>query len=317
MNRIDRISAILIQLQSKRIVTAKEIADRFEISLRTVYRDIRTLEEAGVPIGAEAGLGYYIMEGYRLPPILFTKDEAASLIMGEKFIEKMTDTQTKDSFKSALFKVKSVLKNSDKDFLESVSNSIHIQHSGTLQPSEDLAALKEVQNSIASSTLIELTYHSKYNDTVSKRIVEPIGLLYYFSNWHLIGYCTLRKDYRDFRSDRIQNISILNQRFNPQERITLQEYIKTSHDKVNLNPTTIRIKNEYSSIVASSKYYFGFQDETEVGDEIEMNFYVANMEYFARWLISFTNAVTVIKPPSLKDEIHTLLQELTTHFSHT
>ncbi len=317
MNRIDRISAILIQLQSKRIVTAKEIADRFEISIRTVYRDIRTLEEAGVPIGAEAGLGYYIMEGYRLPPILFTKDEAASLIMGEKFIEKMTDTQTKDSFKSALFKVKSVLKNSDKDFLESVSNSIHIQHSGTLQPSEDLAALKEVQNSIANSALIELTYHSKYNDTVSKRIIEPIGLLYYFSNWHLIGYCTLRKDYRDFRSDRIKNISILDKRFNSQERITLQEYIKKSRDTVNLNPAIIRIKNEYRSTIASSKYYFGFQTETEIGDETEMHFYVASMEFFARWLISFTNAVTVIKPPSLKDEIHTLLQELTTHFSPT
>ncbi len=76
MNRIDRVTAILIQLQSKKIVRAQEIAERFSISLRTVYRDIKTLEEAGIPIAGEAGVGYSIMEGYRLPQVMFTKEEA-------------------------------------------------------------------------------------------------------------------------------------------------------------------------------------------------------------------------------------------------
>ena len=84
MNRIDRITAILIQLQSKKIVTAKEIAQRFNKSLRTVYRDIRTLEEAGIPIGAEAGKGYYLVDGYLLPPVMFTPGEVGSLITAAK-----------------------------------------------------------------------------------------------------------------------------------------------------------------------------------------------------------------------------------------
>lgn len=92
MNRIDRLSAILIQLQSKKIVRAQEIADRFEISLRTVYRDIRALEEAGVPIGAEAGIGYFLMEGYNLPPVRFSKEEAGSILMATKLAEKIRIT---------------------------------------------------------------------------------------------------------------------------------------------------------------------------------------------------------------------------------
>ena len=90
MNRIDRLTAILIQLQTKKVVKAQEIADRFNISLRTVYRDIRALEEAGVHIGAEAGIGYFL-ENYHLPPVMFTTEEASALMLGAKLIEKMSD----------------------------------------------------------------------------------------------------------------------------------------------------------------------------------------------------------------------------------
>ena len=91
MNRFDRITAILIQLQSKKVVRAQDLADRFDISLRTVYRDIRTLEEAGVPLYGEAGVGYSIVDGYRLPPVMFTQEEAMAFITAEKLMEKFTD----------------------------------------------------------------------------------------------------------------------------------------------------------------------------------------------------------------------------------
>jgi len=86
MNRLTRITSILTQLQSKKVITAKKIADRFEISLRTVYRDIKTLQGAGVPIGSENGMGYFIVDGYSLPPIMITEEEANALIIFQKGI---------------------------------------------------------------------------------------------------------------------------------------------------------------------------------------------------------------------------------------
>jgi predicted DNA-binding transcriptional regulator YafY len=126
MNRIDRISAILIQLQSRRVVKAADIAERFNISLRTVYRDVKTLEEAGIPLIGEAGVGYSIMDGYRLPPVMFTKEEATAFLTAEKFVEKLTDTSTSANYKSAMYKVRAILKTTEKDLLESMDDRIAV-----------------------------------------------------------------------------------------------------------------------------------------------------------------------------------------------
>src|ERR1700760_313971 len=126
MNRIDRISAILIQLQSRRVVKAGDIAERFNISLRTVYRDIKTLEEAGIPLIGEAGVGYSIMDGYRLPPVMFTRDEAAAFLTAEKLMEQLTDPLSEEHYKSAMYKIRSVLRVSEKDFLENIDGHIEV-----------------------------------------------------------------------------------------------------------------------------------------------------------------------------------------------
>ncbi|HKI47047.1 MAG TPA: HTH domain-containing protein [Balneolales bacterium] len=126
MNRIDRLTAILIQLQSRRVVRARDIAERFGISLRTVYRDIRALEEAGVPLFSEAGVGYSIMEGYRLPPVMFTRDEATAFLMAGKLVEKLTDPSTITSYQSAMYKVKAVLHSTEKDLLERANDHIEV-----------------------------------------------------------------------------------------------------------------------------------------------------------------------------------------------
>lgn len=124
--KFDRIIAILIQLQSRKIVKAQELSERFGVSLRTIYRDIRTLESSGVPIYGEAGIGYSLVDGYRLPPIMFSKEEAMSFITAEKLMEHFTDANLRKHFQSAMFKVKAVLKDSQKDWIESVESKMRV-----------------------------------------------------------------------------------------------------------------------------------------------------------------------------------------------
>src|SRR5690606_28337624 len=127
--RFDRIVAIFIQLQSKRVVKAHELAERFQVSLRTIYRDIRSLEASGVPIFSEAGIGYSLMEGYRLPPVRFTREEAGSFVAAEKLMQKFTDKTLGAYFESALFKVKSVLRGSEKDWITALESQVFINPS--------------------------------------------------------------------------------------------------------------------------------------------------------------------------------------------
>ncbi|HCC52157.1 MAG TPA: transcriptional regulator, partial [Porphyromonadaceae bacterium] len=106
MNRLDRISALLIQLQSRPIVKASEMAERFGVSLRTIYRDMRTLSEAGVPLCGDSGIGYSLVEGYKLPSLMFTKEEAMAFLTAEKMIGQLTDTQNSYYFRQGMDKIR-------------------------------------------------------------------------------------------------------------------------------------------------------------------------------------------------------------------
>ena len=120
MNRIDRLTAILIHMQGRNKTSIESIEERFGVGRRTIFRDIKALLEAGVPIGGNAGDGYFIVEGYHLPPVVFNKEEAAALLTGSKLIEHWSDANISNKFNDALYKVKSVLKYRDKEFLESL-----------------------------------------------------------------------------------------------------------------------------------------------------------------------------------------------------
>src|SRR5680860_1082305 len=149
IKRFDRIVAILIQLQSKRIVRAQDLADRFEVSLRTIYRDIRSLEASGVPIASEAGVGYSIMEGYRLPPVMFTREEAGSFVAAEKLMQKFTDKSLGAYHESAMYKVKSVLRGREKDWISALESQVRIDPAQALFNEDIPDALEILFESIA------------------------------------------------------------------------------------------------------------------------------------------------------------------------
>src|SRR5687767_15301406 len=179
MNRIDRLTAILIHLQTKRIVKAEEISDRFEISLRTVDRDVKALMEAGVPIGSEAGKGYFIVDGYHLPPVMFNQEEASAMLTAGKLVEKMTDDSIRKAYESALLKIKSVLNDSEKDHLENLQSSIQVWRSRDPQTEYPNEFMADITKAVSHKNVLRMEYYSSKTQEQTKREVEPIGIVHY------------------------------------------------------------------------------------------------------------------------------------------
>lgn len=223
MNRVDRLFGILILLQSKKYVTAEKIANQYNISVRTVYRDMKALGEQGIPLSFEQNKGYYIVQGYFLPPVSFNTEEANALLLMERFLIGFADKSILNHYTAALNKVKAVLRTSQKEKLESLNENIKLQLPECL--TNDFGHLSVLQNAISAKCIIKLDYKNNKQE-ISKREIEPIGLIFYAFSWHLIAWCHLRNEYRDFKVTNILNVKCTEIPFTKSEHMSLNDYMK-------------------------------------------------------------------------------------------
>jgi predicted DNA-binding transcriptional regulator YafY len=223
MNRIDRLFGILTLLQAKKYVTAESIAAKFNISIRTVYRDIKALGEQGIPVSFEPHKGYFVVPGYFLPPVSFSTEEANALLLMETLVSGFADKSIQKHYGSALNKVKAVLGTPQKEKLERLNQNIRLQ----IPPcfNQNFEYLSVVQEAITEKCTLNLAYKNNHSE-VSERLVEPIGLVFYALNWHLIAWCHLRCEYRDFRVSRILKIKSTGRPFTKTEHLDLNAYMK-------------------------------------------------------------------------------------------
>jgi predicted DNA-binding transcriptional regulator YafY len=315
MNRIDRLTAILIQLQTKRIVKAEEIAERFEISLRTVYRDVKALMEGGVPIGSEAGKGYFIVDGYHLPPVMFSQQEASAMLTAWKLIEKMTDDSIRKAYESALLKIKSVLNTSEKDHLENLQSSIQVFRYPDQTMESPNQYMADVQNAISHRLVLSIDYESTKTQEKTKRLIEPIGIVHYSGRWHVIAWCRLRNGYRDFRVDMIQALKPTGDTFDARNLITLQEYFQSLMQvHQDMEKVTVSFEKSVAKYLKHARYYYGFVSEEDLGDRCRMTFLVGSMRFFCRWLLMYGNAVEIESPDKLRETMEEIVDEIAVHY---
>ena len=233
--RLSRLTAILTQLQTKRLLTASELASRFFVSNRTIYRDIKALEQAGVPILTEEGKGYTLMEGYRVPPIMFTESEANALITAEQLILRNKDTSFVKEYSEAINKIKSVLRHNTKDKANLLSDRVVFRQNSANDRTSNL--LSTLQLALTNFNLVKIKYHSPDTNQTTERMIEPFAINSTQENWMLIAFCRLRTDFRAFRLDIIQNLTTLYEQFEP-HKITLQEYFEICKEKTFSQPLT-------------------------------------------------------------------------------
>lgn len=223
-NRLSRLTAILIQLQTKRIVTASDLASKFDVSKRTIYRDIKALEQSGVPVLTEEGKGYTLMDGYKVPPVMFTEKQANALILAEQLVLKNKDASFVKDYSEAIDKIKSILRYNIKDKANLLAN--RTQYIEVINQGRNSNNLSDLQNALTNYNLVEIQYINK-EGIATNRLIEPFALLS-SENWYLVAWCRLRKEFRFFRLDRIQKTEILSENFEP-HNLTLQEYFNKYH----------------------------------------------------------------------------------------
>ena len=210
MNHLSRLLSILTILKSKRIITGPELAKKFEVSLRTIYRDIKKLEESGVPILTIEGRGYSIMDHYTVAPIMFDEQEVNALVTAEQLIKNTNDESLIEDFGRTLLKIKSIFKSSLKSQSELLSSKMGVLKSEAAEVKTK--SLSAIQMAIINFRLTEITYQDK-EGAITCRTIEPVAIYSYNEKWIVVGWCHLRQDYRAFRLDRIMHFKIFEEKF--------------------------------------------------------------------------------------------------------
>lgn len=306
VTRLSRLVALLTLLQTKRMLTATELAERFSVSTRTIYRDIRTLESAGIPVVTQEGKGYMMLDGYRLPPVMFTREEAIALLTAEKLASRLTDTTTARLTGTAMDKLRAALRRVDRDHLESLSP--HIQVMEKMNQPDRPNTYQQLVTAVTAHHVVRLTYRSADSTEAVSREIEPIGL-YLSDQWHVIAYCRLRGAFRDFRLDRIQNLLISGEIFEARPE-TLQQYWKDqakrrSKEKVVIHFKASSVMPALAQHLQDTKHQYGWTEEKSLGDGVvEMIFFIGSLPYLATWLLPYAGAVTILEPLELRKHLY-------------
>ncbi len=310
MKRLDRLSAILTRLQTGRKLIADELAERFGVSTRTIYRDMQSLRESGVPLIGEAGTGYSLVEGYRVPPVSFTMEELVTFKMAEKVIEKYTEKNFCQRFSSALEKITAVLRQDQKQVINRLDETVVIRQHGVVPGAgRSDNTLNTVLAAIHTGEVLDMQYTATWSNQQTQRKIEPVGIYLFFNQWYLVAWCRLRSDYRVFRTDQIDRIRPTGI-FCESKHPGLQEYIRKMESEKQLTRVVIKTDEHLAKWLHSEKYNYGLVMETTEAGTTEMTFMVEYPHDIVRWIMSFYDRVEILYPDGLDALIRETLNKM-------
>lgn len=305
LNRTERLFALILLLQNRPNMTSREIAEHFGVSRRTVFRDLRALSESGVPLTYAEGGGYEILEGYQLPPLMLSAREAATLLIGTEFMKLQSDASLREDADEVGMKIQSVLPREVSEYIDRLKSRTVLDPYWLYAAEEDdeeKGRWYDLSEAVARQRSVIMEYHVKSRDELTKRTVDPLGLVYYTDHWNLIAYDHLREAIRNFRLDRIQSMFVLSQRFERPEGFELDAYLKEQGSSPNNRRITIRFSVQ-AYRWARRGIPAPIEEERKDEEEVTVTFYFENMDYLARWLLRYGTQAEVVEPDALKERL--------------
>lgn len=306
LNRTERLFALILLLQNRPNMTSRELAEHFGVSRRTIFRDLRALSESGVPLTYAEGGGYEILEGYQLPPLMLSAREAATLLIGTEFMKLQSDASLRQDAGQVAMKIRSVLPKEVGEYIDRLKDSTVLDPywlSAVREDDEEKGRWYELSEAVARHRSVLMEYFVQSRGEVTRRTVDPLGLVYYTDHWNLIAYDHLRGDIRNFRLDFIRKMHVLSERFEVPPGFDLAEYLKER----GASPNNRRIRLRFASQVytwARRSIPAELEEERQVDGGVEVTFYFENLDYVARWLMRFGRQVRALEPDELKARLH-------------
>lgn len=303
MNRTDRLLAIVLELQGRGYVRAHDLAAHFETSKRTIYRDIEALCEAGVPVVATPGQGYTLMDGYFLPPLTFTADEATTLLLGEAFVAGQFDAHYREVAATAGRKIEAVLPERRRAELQELREALHIIAPPYAPDAAVPQLLAALRGAILARHTVRFRYHARHTDhpgiVARERYADPYSLTHVGGAWYLLAYCHERRALRKFRLERIEGLQITTESFTRPTEFRPDETERQDDRRVVVR--AIFTTEAARWVNESRNFYIVAQEETPEGLLVTLR--VRREEDVVSWLLGWGRQVRVLEPYSLRQRL--------------
>ncbi|USB33049.1 YafY family protein [Paenibacillus sp. YPG26] len=314
MNRTDRLLAIVLTLQSRKSLRAEDLAAEFETSVRTIYRDMQALSEAGVPVVGAPGTGYSLMEGYFLPPVSFTSEEAVALLIGTDFIGRYFDDRYGSCAETSRRKIEAILPENIRTEAGKVRATIRLLSESREDATGEYASLGKLRLAVLQQRKVRLRYiriaPGTHGEQRSDRIVLPYGLMLVQGKWMLLGYCELRREIRHFRVSRITDLTLLDEKFHLPDDFDLQAYSPPDdRNQVVIVQASLAIADHLKD---TGNFYLDRIEEQE--DRLLLTLRVRKPEDVLSWIMSYGANMNVLEPAVLRERVREEAKKILEHY---
>jgi predicted DNA-binding transcriptional regulator YafY len=303
VNRIDRLFSITTRLQARGHLRAADLASFYEVSTRTIYRDIAALSELGVPIVSLPGRGYSLVDGYFLPPLLLSTDEATALVLGARLLAGQATADLASAAEEAVAKLLAVTSNDARRGLRELDEVLDLATSTDLRARLDVGdeRVRALWQAILERRVVTLRYFGRNRSRETIRQVEPLRLGYTCGAWYLTAYCRVRQEDRAFRLDRIESLQVEAVRFRPRPAMPRPRFPATD--------VVVRFRGDISRWVRERQHW-SFVAEESTDDELLARYRPGDLNEIAPWLLGWGTAAEVIAPQELRDRLRQEAQGL-------
>lgn len=294
MNRTDRLLAIIIALQARGQQRAEDLASLFEISKRTIYRDLQALAESGIPLVSIPGKGYSLIDGFFLPPVSLTLNEAIMLLLGCDVMGQNFDAEYRQAAQAAERKIMTVLPPPLRAEVQHLQQRIRFLEVGET-PSERLSSLRRA---IINQQMVSFAYQDRYQQP-SERMADPYALVHHDDAWYLLALCHTRQAMRKFRLTRIHDLTVHEKRFYLPAPFTLRD----TRDEEKLMVARVLFQPQVASLVQEKRPFFWYQAEQCPDGCLLVTLHIRDERDILQWLLSWGRHAQVLEPPTLRQRL--------------